>query len=346
MKLISLVLALALSLGDSAPSHGAERFTDVLGAPAVPSALAGQVLVNGLAPAGQRLMAAGQRGHILYSDDGGARWQQAKVPVSSDLVAVHFPSAHKGWAVGHDGVVLHSEDGGASWSRQLDGIQAARLIIAQGASATLVEEARAVLAHGPDKPFLDVFFQDEQRGFVVGAFNQIFATTDGGRNWTPWQARVDNPKGFHLNAIGQVGGRLYIVGEQGLVLRLSGDQSRFEALPTPYKGSFFGLTGHGEALVVYGLRGNALRSLDQGKSWAKIDTGLQSGLTAGCVTADGRLLLFGQGGQVLASADDGATFRKLAAIKPGATSAALATANGQLVLAGMRGLRVEALPAP
>ncbi len=343
MKFLSLVLA--LSLGCSAPSHADQHYTDVLDAPAVIAARAGQALVNGLAQAGKRLVAVGQRGHILYSDDDGAHWQQAKVPVSSDLVAVHFPSARQGWAVGHDGVVLHSEDGGASWARQLDGITAARLVIAHGASEGLVQEARAVLAHGPDKPFLDVFFQDEQRGFVVGAFNQIFATTDGGRHWTPWNARVDNPKGFHLNAMGQIGGRLYIVGEQGLVLRLADDQSRFDALATPYKGSYFGLTGHGEALLVYGLRGNALRSVDQGKSWTRIDTGVQSGLTASCVTGDGTLLLLGQGGQVLASADDGATFRKLAGIKPGATSAALATANGQLVLAGARGLRIEALPA-
>ncbi len=165
------------------------------------------------------------------------------------------------------------------------------------------------------------------------------STSDGGRNWTPWNTRVDNPKGFHLNAIASVGGRVYIVGEQGLVLRRSADQARFEALPTPYKGSYFGLTGHGDALIVYGLRGNALRSLDQGANWARIDTGLQSGLTASTVTADGRVLLVSQGGQVLVSADDGATFSKQASIKPGATSAALATSNGKLVLAGMRGLR-------
>ena len=44
-------------------------------------------------PAGDRVMAVGQRGHVLYSDDAGGAGQQAEVPVSSDLVAVSFPSA-------------------------------------------------------------------------------------------------------------------------------------------------------------------------------------------------------------------------------------------------------------
>ena len=45
------------------------------------------------------------------------------MPVSSDLFAVHFANASKGWAVGHDGVVLASSDGGQSWTKQLDGLE-------------------------------------------------------------------------------------------------------------------------------------------------------------------------------------------------------------------------------
>jgi photosystem II stability/assembly factor-like uncharacterized protein len=44
----------------------------------------------GAARAGERLVAVGQRGHILYSDDSGNAWQQAAVPVSADLNAVSF----------------------------------------------------------------------------------------------------------------------------------------------------------------------------------------------------------------------------------------------------------------
>ena len=105
------------------------RWRDVLDTPAVKSPLAVRALVNGLAIAGTRIVAVGQRGHVLLSDDAGKSWQQAEVPVSSDLVAVSFPSASTGWAVGHDGVVLHSTNAGGRWTRQLDGHRAGSVMV-------------------------------------------------------------------------------------------------------------------------------------------------------------------------------------------------------------------------
>ena len=90
-------------------------FVDVLDQPATASPLAAQRVLQASAVAGKRLVAAGARGHIVYSDDRGATWQQAKVPVSADLTALHFVDARQGWAVGHEGVVLHT----ARWRRDL-----------------------------------------------------------------------------------------------------------------------------------------------------------------------------------------------------------------------------------
>ena len=39
----------------------------------------------------------------------------------------------------------------------------------------MLREAEPFAAQGPDKPFLDVWFEDENKGFVVGAFNLISA---------------------------------------------------------------------------------------------------------------------------------------------------------------------------
>ena len=94
----------------AAPSAWSAPYVDVLDTPAQKSSLASQRILNGVALAGNRVVVVGQRGHILYSDDRGSTWTQAIVPVSVDLVAVHFPSAQKGWAVGHSGVVLATAD--------------------------------------------------------------------------------------------------------------------------------------------------------------------------------------------------------------------------------------------
>src|SRR4029453_7009044 len=118
-RLLTIAVAAIASVAAAATANSGSR--DVLDTPAIKTPLAARALLNGLARARERIIAGGQRGHVLFSDDGGKSWQQAAVPVSSDLVAVSFPNATTGWAVGHDGVVLRSTDAGTSWTRQLDG---------------------------------------------------------------------------------------------------------------------------------------------------------------------------------------------------------------------------------
>jgi len=309
----ALPMALPVS---AAPAKAA--FADPVDTPAPMSPLAARAPVYGLADAGQRIVAAGQRGHILYSDDLGASWHQARTPVSADLTAVTFTDAKHGWAVGHDGVILHSADGGASWERQYDGRADAQRL-------------------GQVRPLLDVQFDDTLRGMAVGAFGLALCTADGGRQWRHCEDLLDNPNGLHLNAIRKVGGLVYIAGEQGVLLRRGGD-GKFRQLPSPYKGSFFGVAGNASSVVVFGLRGNAYASADAGKTWRRADTGVQTGLTAGVQLDGGALALVSQAGQLLVSRDGGVTFviEKLA--RPQAAAAALALPGGGLLIGGVRGV--------
>jgi photosystem II stability/assembly factor-like uncharacterized protein len=294
---------------------------DPLDRPAEESALATRTLLTGVTAAGARLVAVGQRGHVLWSDDEGATWTQAWVPVSTDLTSVRFASAARGWAVGHDGVVLATIDGGRSWVKRLD---------------------RRDLGPLPLRSFLDVWFEDEQTGFAVGAFNLIVRTDDGGVRWTPWLDRTENPKALHLHAIARVAGDVWIAGEQGLVLRLDRAGQRFRAVPVPYGGSFFGVTGTARTVVVFGLRGNAFRSHDRGATWERVETGVSDSITGATNTPDGRIVLVTQAGHVLVSVDEGRRFR-VAGRGPPAAAVVAAGARG-LVLVGPGGARVETLP--
>lgn len=325
----------------------ADRLPDVLDAPALPTALAPSRLLNDIVQAGPRLLAVGQRGHIIYSDDGGQRWTQARVPVRSDLVAVRFISPRKGWAVGHDGVVLASDDGGVSWRKQLDGRQAAQALkaLADTLAATqgdprLIAELNRMAEQGADKPFLDIWFQDEGRGYAVGAFGLIFRTTDGGRTWQPWLHHADNPGLFHLYAIDNIGDEVFAVGEQGLLLKLDKSSGDFRALASPYKGSFFGITGNADTVLAYGLRGNLFRSTDGGGSWQKIETATLAGLTGGRMLASGEVVLVSQGGELLRSRDKGASFSRLTPPLRFPYTGLTPTANGALAITGLRGVIV------
>lgn len=346
-KYRQLALGMALAL-----LHGftqAASYIDVLDLPAKTSALAVRSPLLGVARAGARPVAVGQRGHILYSDDGGKDWQQAAVPVSADLNAVSFPTAAQGWAVGNDGVVLHTSDAGQTWNKQLDGRQIGALLVkhygalanAEPANeqwATRVEEGQRLIEEGADKPLLDVWFANEKTGYVVGAFNLILRTDDGGQHWTPFQDRTDNPQSLHLNAIASTGDALYIVGEQGLLLKWNESTQRFVALESPYQGSFFGVIGKPGEVLVYGLRGHVFRSVDGGASWAALNTGLQVSITAATVDAKGRYLLFSQAGQMLVDAG----YSRLTSIpqqNPAPSAGAISTPDGTLVLVGSRGVR-------
>src|SRR5262245_37489421 len=323
----AVLAAAALTLPVSAL---AQAFRDVLDTPAAVSSAAPKRVINGLARAGSRVVAVGQRGHVVYSDDAGRTWAQATVPVSSDLVAVAFPSASHGWAVGHDGVVLHSADAGATWVRQLDG----RVRQLDGRSTK----------QDADVPLLDVWFENERAGFVVGAFNLILRTSDGGKTWQSWSERAENPKGLHLYAVRAIGEDLYIAGEQGLLLKLDREAGRWRALELPYKGTLFGITGNAKSVLVFGLRGHAFRSVDRGRSWQKIETGLQVGVTGGTTDA-GRMVLVSNAGHVLLSNDEGASFKPLALERP-LPAAAVVAAGNDLVIAGPRGLRIQPLNQP
>src|SRR5690554_871087 len=63
---------------------------DPLLTPAFEAPLAVRNLLTDIARAGNRVVAVGEHGNIIYSDDGGSQWQQARVPVSVNLTAVTF----------------------------------------------------------------------------------------------------------------------------------------------------------------------------------------------------------------------------------------------------------------
>ena len=314
---------------------------DALTLPAILSSKASGLAMLALVRAGKRMVAAGERGTVLLSDDDGKTWRQALVPLSVTLTAMHFIDARQGWAVGHLGVVLRTVDGGEHWAVQLDGRQAARIALESAKrfeDGTTLSAAQALVEDGPDKPFLDVYFENERTGYVVGAFNFAFRTDDGGKTWNSLMYRLENPKGAHLYAIRRVGQNLFIAGEQGLLLR-SSDGQRFVAIAPPSKGTYFGLVaGQGGELLVYGLRGRAFLSTDAGNTWAEVETGTRASLSAGLLLDDGRFLLASQSGELLVSREGGKAFRVInSAALP--VTALLQAANGRLALATLRGIR-------
>jgi len=122
---------------------------DVLDAPSMKTNLAAKSLLLDVASAGERIVAVGERGHIIYSDDQGANWTQADVPVSVSLTSVYFSNATHGWAVGHGAIVLHTSDAGETWVKQFDGNKANQEVINQSDTLNQFLPPSSVLKKNP-----------------------------------------------------------------------------------------------------------------------------------------------------------------------------------------------------
>jgi photosystem II stability/assembly factor-like uncharacterized protein len=313
---------------------------DVLERPATHLRDLSRASITNFARAGGRIVALGERGAILLSDDEGQTWRQAEVPVNVTLTAAAFPTPHQGWAVGHGGVVLQTTDGGENWALQLDGRKIAALATSSAGSDPAAHARALQLAgDGPDKPLLDLCFDGTSTGYVVGAYGLMLGTSDGGRSWTFLSERLDNPKSLHLNAIRCEGKLLTIVGEQGLLLRSRDGSASFQQLTSPYRGSFFGvLTAGADDIVTAGLRGNAFRSQDGGTTWQPLALGAPASFTVVASQRDGSWLLANQAGQVFSSTDQGRSFRPVTTSTTARLSAALTLADGALLVGTPTGI--------
>ncbi|MFG6440981.1 WD40/YVTN/BNR-like repeat-containing protein [Roseateles sp. LKC17W] len=305
-----------------------------------------------VARAGQRLVAAGERGVVISSDDAGQTWAQAEVPVSVTLTSLAFTDARHGWATGHMGVVLRTDDGGRRWIRVLEGRQAAALIHA-GASAADAANAEATLTaddaqrfvdEGADKPLLHIAPRADGSLLAVGAYGMALAGRDGGRQWASLMHALPNPDGFSLYGHAERGDELWLYGEQGLLLRADAARPRFQPVAPPSAASLFGSVVLADGtLLLLGLRGRVLRSAAPGAPLEAIATPIDAALTGGTPLADGSVAVVGAAGQLLISRDAGRSFqpRPLPTRFPFADLAA--APDGALVLVGQRGLQRVAL---
>ncbi|MBV8857688.1 MAG: hypothetical protein JOZ02_12205 [Acidobacteria bacterium] len=120
----------------------------------------------------RRGWAAGSKGALLSTSDGGATWELHKRPTEDALHDVFFQDAETGWLVCERSMfmpmakdesvsyLLKTTDGGADWSR--------------------VEVTRG---EDVDVKLTGLRFADREHGWVYGELGALFTTSDGGKSW-------------------------------------------------------------------------------------------------------------------------------------------------------------------
>jgi photosystem II stability/assembly factor-like uncharacterized protein len=243
--------------------------------------------------AGKRIVAVGEQGYVMLSDDSGRTQRQARaVPANLTLTAVSFADERNGWAVGHGGVIVHTADAGETW--------------------TLQRSDTAV-----DQPLLTVYFRDAQHGWAAGLWSLLLATSDGGKTWQ--QVTLPVPEGAKradlnlLKLFPGTDGTLYIAAERGTVLRSRDGGATWQYLPTGSKTSLWTGTALPDGtLLVGGLGGRILRSTDEGATWSVLSAGSTGSITQ--LRADRRdVWAASLDGRLLRSSDAGRTWEAMGA---------------------------------
>lgn len=302
LKLFSAI-ALFFLLGLAGPASGDEN--------SVIAPLATHSLLLDAQRIENALIAVGERGHILLSEDNGNSWNQVQVPTRATLTAVYFIDRQNGWVVGHDQVILRTRDGGKSWE-------------------LVYEKPEA------ESPLLDILFLDLKHGYAIGAYGQFLESFDGGSHW---EGRWISEDDFHLNQIIAMGDQLFIAAEAGFAYRSDDGGKNWILLNPNYHGSFFGIFPAAEdRLLLFGLRGHMFRSDNSGENWIQVETGTEASLTSGLRLNDGTLVITGLAGALLTSQDNGTSFALQQDPGRKGFSKLLQAADGSIIAVGSFGV--------
>ena len=191
-------------------------------------------------PAGGVLWAAGSRGKIVRSDDGGRNWARQATPTGEHLQDIAAWDAQRAIAVGNRGVVLRTEDGGRHWSNV------------------------TVPLSSVDNKLLRVRVTTDGRAFAVGEMGALLGSRDEGRSWQ----RLVPEQDVGFNGIAVVGEHLWVVGERGAILHSADGGVSWHGQPAPVDRSLTAVAFRDDKRgVAVGLNGTILTTENGGLDW-------------------------------------------------------------------------------
>lgn len=271
------------------------------------------------------VVAVGEEGAIVRSEDGGTTWKKQQSTTDVTLWAVHFWSADSGVVAGDGGTILTTSNGGTTWTRRPSGLDTSArsflfgvamrgdTLIAVGgelstySSAILTSTDRGITWSKKllgESLFLDrIVFIDASTMVAVGMHlattgGGIYRTTDGGTTWVTVHQSSEL-----ITSVASVGNRVIAVGSGGMVYASDdGGATWPSAIPVEqYDLLDVTLDSRGNGVVV-GDAGTVLATHDSGATWTTISIDNGSFLSDATVDpTDGAIYAAGFNGVVYRS---------------------------------------------
>ena len=242
--------------------------------------------------------AAGSKGTLLHTQDGGRTWKATAASTDDVVRDVFFVDEKTGWLVCEVNAyqlksvddprayLMKTTDGGAKWTRvEIKGFDVdailVRAVFSRGGRGWAFGEAGAIyttrdsgdtwtrLRSPTRRLLLGGTFVDEDRGWVVGAGATIIQTSDGGDTW--YQSTLPNvEKSVRFTATSFVDNRLgWAVGSGGSVFRTTNGGRTWEKEESGVETDLFDVKfiDAQEGWAV-GAEGTIIHTTDGGGHWA------------------------------------------------------------------------------
>lgn len=174
------------------------------------------------------------------------------------------------------------------------------------AKSELNKKGKKVL---PGLPLFDINFIDENTGYSVGYFGEIWNTQDGGKTWTMQNSGIEKAI-FRIQFINKMIG--FAVGGEGTILCTKDGGKTWLKQESTTKNQLFDLCFLNERKgFVVGEFGTIIHTEDGGKNWINISTGQDIILNGIDFATDDVGVAVGEFGNILYTQDGGKTWLKV-----------------------------------
>ena len=243
------------------------------------------------------------------------------------LQDVYFMDDQNGLVVGDGGLMLKTSDGGETWEKmEIDMRPPGTGQRPGGPPGAGGGGPPPGFGRGGPAPLYNIYFVDENVGFIIGGRGTILKTEDGGKTWARKMAmssagvgRGGNPRGMRANLMGiqmisETTG--FIAGTENTILKTtdggetwvgSSERARVGETRNNLEGIWFVSPTTG---WVIGSFGTLLHTADGGENWEKRDPGFDNNLFGIHFLDENTGWISGQEGLILHTTDGGVTWNQ------------------------------------
>ena len=229
------------------------------------------------------------------------------------LQDVYFTDNQNGLVVGDGGLMLTTSDGGTTWEKM-------EVDMRPPGAGQRPGGPPGGFGRGGPAPLYNIYFVDENVGFIIGGRATILKTEDGGKTWSRKMAMSDtpgrggNPRPLRANLMGiqmisETTG--FIAGSENTILKTtdggeswvgSSERARVGETRNNLEGLWFVSETTG---WIIGSFGTLLQTTDGGTNWTKQDPGFDNNLFGIYFVDENTGWISGQEGLILHTSDGG-----------------------------------------